>query len=150
VNIMIRTIILAASCLLVSGLGTAQAEIYKSVTASGETSYTDHPSGDPTNVEIVTPKHGGTTITRETVEQRLEASNAAKAEAAKTAQKEADAATDLAMRQRNCDQAKQRAASLERPRINKVNDDGSRTRMPEEWRQSELAAAKDALATYCE
>ena len=147
---MSRPIILVLSSFLIAGSGTAQAEIYKSVTKSGETIYTDRLTRDATNVEVVKSKIGRSSAPRPTPEQLTKASDATKAEAEKIAKIEAERAEDVAIRKRNCEQAKSRSASLELPRINRVNDDGSRTRMPEEWRQTELAAAKAAVKTYCD
>lgn len=129
---------------------SAQAEIYKWVDADGETHYSERKPGVEIEVQTITPYTSATNAERETWQEREEASVEQRKAANEQAEKDSIAAADAAAMQRNCEQARIRVASLERPRVNKVSDDGQRTRMPEEWRQSELAEARAAVKKYCQ
>ena len=56
---------------------------------------------------------------------------------------------DADRKARNCEQSKIRLASMERPRVNQIAEDGTRTVMPEEQRQTELRKAHDNVKKYC-
>ena len=126
-----------------------QADIYKWVDENGDTHYAERKPSTQADVESVTPKASPALAERESWEARNEAFEKQRTEASEAQKKDAEAAADAAATKRNCEQAKIRAAKLEFPRINKVDADGTRTRMPEEWRQTQLNEAKTAIGKYC-
>ena len=139
-------IVLAFLCTTISG---AEADIYKWVDDAGDTHYSGQEPGSEVEFVSISVNKSPPANTRESVSKRLEASNNISKEAQKLADESALVASDAAKKQHNCEQAKIRTASLERARINKVDANGNRTRMPEEWRQEELAKATSAISTYC-
>ncbi|MFP6782634.1 MAG: DUF4124 domain-containing protein [Gammaproteobacteria bacterium] len=130
-------------------LSGAHAEIYKWVDQAGETHYSGQEPGSDVQFQSISVNKSPPAATRESVSDRLEASNKSRDEAKKAADEAAIVASDTAKKQRSCEQAKIRTISLQNPRINKVDEDGTRTRMPEEWRQEELAKSTSAVSKYC-
>ena len=126
----------------------AHGDIYKWVDG-GETHYSEHKPADGITVETITPWTSAPKAERKTLEARLEASTKRREEKAEQDKKIHETEANAAKIQHGCDQAKVRLKSLERPRINKVNDDGTISRMPEEWRQEQMAEARAAVEKYC-
>jgi len=125
------------------------AEIYQWVDENGETNFSERKPR--TAIPVATIDVGNTKATepRESwqdqnaaFEERTETEAKASAETSKVAAVAAD-------KQANCDQAKRRATSLERPRINEVAADGQRIRMGEDQRQEEIRKAAKAVAEFC-
>lgn len=125
------------------------AEVYKWVDQNGETNYSERKPADSTDVETITPWTSAPTAERATIEARIEASDKQRTARAEQDKKDREAKADTDQIQRNCEQANIRVASLERPRVNKLNEDGTRSRMPEEWRQSQLQEAHAAVEKFC-
>ena len=128
---------------------TAYAEVYKWVNPDGETNYSERKPGDGTKVETLTPWTGAQNGERQTLEARIEASDKQRADRDKQDKLDSEAKTDADKIKHACKQANLRVASLERPRVNKVNADGTLSRMPEEWRQEQMAEARAAVEKYC-
>jgi hypothetical protein len=126
----------------------AQAEIYKWVDG-GETHYSEHKPAEGVAVETITPWTSAPTAERATLEARIEASDKRREERAVQDKKDSEEKAYTDKVQHNCEQANLRVASLERPRINKVNADGTLSRMPEEWRRAQLDEARAAVEKYC-
>ena len=139
-------VVLAFTWMPLSG---AHAEIYKWVDQAGETHYSGQEPGSDVQFQSISVNKSPPAATRVSVSDRLEASNKSRDEAKKAADEAAIVASDTAKKQRSCEQAKIRTTSLQNPRINKVDEDGTRTRMPEEWRQKELAKSTSAISKYC-
>ena len=128
---------------------TVSAEVYKWVDPKGETHYSERKPADGTEVETMTPWTDATPAERQTLEARIEASDTQRAEREEQDKIDREAKADADKIKHNCEQANIRAASLERARVNKVNVDGTLSRMPEEWRQEQMAEARAAVEKYC-
>ena len=127
----------------------AQAEIYKWVERSGETHYADGMPRTEAAVETIRPTGVKSSGTRETWQEGKRNFVERKESAAEQAKKASEEQAHADKRQHACEQAKIRLASLEPPRINKIDADGKRTRMSEEWRQEQLGAARKAVGKNC-
>jgi len=139
----------AATMVALLVVTAANAEIYKWTDSNGDIHYSERKPDVKANVKMVIPRNVNASAPRPTVAERDDNwanEQAAEAEREATAAADAEAAATV---KQNCEQANKRAASLERPRVNKVDADGTRTRMPEEWRQSQLAEARAAISQYC-
>ena len=125
------------------------AEIYKWVDRNGLTHYSERKPIGSQSVQIVNPKAGKATAERQSWEEQDQQFSERREAVGKKAE-EAQAAAELAAQKKvACNDAMQRLARLQRPRVNRVADDGTRTRMREEQRQEELAATRDAIKEYC-
>lgn len=139
----------AATMIALLVVTDANAEIYKWTDSNGETHYSERKPDVNATVETVIPRNANASAPRPTVAERDDDwanEQIAEAELKATAAADAEAAATV---KQYCEQANVRVASLERPRVNKVDADGKRTRMPEEWRQSQLAEARAAINQYC-
>ncbi|MDA0822193.1 MAG: DUF4124 domain-containing protein [Proteobacteria bacterium] len=137
-------------CLTVVGLisaASAQAEIYEWHGADGEVHYSDRKPGADVAAESINPRINHRVATPASV---VPAAKEAAVEKISVNDDVAKAAEDAALFERNCEQANIRLASLRRPRINKLNADGTRSRMTEEWRQAQLVEANAAIEKYCQ
>ena len=68
----------------------------------------------------------------------------------KKAQEEATKVAQEAEQKRfRCTSAMKRLGSLQRPRINAIAEDGTRSRMSEEWRQDEISKAQKVVDEAC-
>ena len=128
---------------------TVSAEVYKWVDPKGETHYSERKPVDGTEVETMTPWTGAAPVERQTLKARIAASDKQRAEREKQDKRDRESKADADKIKHNCEQANIRAASLERARVNKVNVDGTLSRMPEEWRQEQMAEARAAVEKYC-
>lgn len=139
----------AATIVTLLVVTAANAEIYKWTDSNGETHYSERKPDINATVETIIPRNINASAPRPTVAERNDDwanEQIAEAEQEATAAADAEAAATVKL---YCEQAHVRVASLERPRVNKVGADGKRTRMPEEWRQSQLAEARAAINQYC-
>ena len=67
----------------------------------------------------------------------------------KSAKEQEEAKQQAAKKQHNCEEARKRVASFERPRVNMVGQNGEQRRATEEERVAELAKARDMVEKYC-
>jgi hypothetical protein len=121
---------------------SAQAEIYEWHGNDGKINYSDRKPGADVGTESIKPN-----ISRPGPAPVSAIPAAQEAPIEDVATNETD--DDAAFFKRNCEQGDIRLASLQRPRINKVNADGTRSRMSEEWRQAQLLEAEAAIKKYC-
>lgn len=129
---------------------TTSAEIYKWVDENGVTQFTERRPRADVPVATVQVNHSQAAERRTPwqereaeFEERIETTSKAAAERVKT---EAEAAAKRA----NCETARKRATSLQRPRINEVREDGTRVRLGEDQRQAEIKKANEAIAKFCQ
>ncbi len=132
---------------LVANLG--HAEVYQWVDADDKIHYSDRKPDTETVVETLTLTTVAPPAERQTWQDQNEAFAERQKDAEKDSTHEAETIADAASKLHYCKQTNARITSLLRPRINTVNADGTRTRMSEEWRQSELAKARAGLAENC-
>lgn len=137
-------------CICILLTGSAHAAIYKWVDENGNVQYTQTPPPAGVTAETLQPPppvESGTAIKQmqetdtkaeELRKQRLE-----------QAEKEARGAEALALQQKNCQMAKDRLASYDRPRTQFVKEDGSRVRATEEERQAEIKKSEDMIKEFC-
>ena len=154
---MRRLIILFASLVCLGLACHAYAEIYKWVDEDGKVVFSERkPSSDDTVVEQVTPKFDNPRSTVETAPNQASDTPEAPGEAQDIAEKrelttlsEEQKAKNAAIEKRNCEAAKKRFESLQRPRVNEVLPDGGRRRMGEEERQDALSKTQDTINQWC-
>ena len=127
------------------------AKMYKWVDENGVTQYTQYPPPEQgIEVETIKPPPPVNTEAAQKELQDLEnkidsakdARNSSEEEAVKSEQ-------DQAQKQAECNKAKARLASYQRPRVNKVLPDGTRVRIPEEERLSEIEKSKELIKKAC-
>ena len=139
---------------LVSATDSA-AEIYKWVDENGNVVFSERkPPGGNVKAEKVTPKPayrrsvGDGELADE--ENQPELSDEAKLKAQeekRKAEEKAEQEADIA--EKNCNSARDRLVSLQRPRINRVAEDGSRTVIGEEERLAGIEEAEKAVSDWC-
>lgn len=127
----------------------AQAEIYKWVDANGETHFSERKPDTAIAAESVDTRNVTAPKARETWREQDTAFQEQKKAADEAAQEQAKLEVKASQKKANCEQARKRAVSLERPRVNKVEADGTRVRMPEEWRQEQISEAAKKVADFC-
>jgi len=127
------------------------AKIYKWVDENGKTHYTQSPPPGDTQAE---PLKLNTKVDTESAQKQLEdQKNKAddlqteRHKKAEVAQKKKELA---AQKEARCQQAKASKASFERPRVNAVNDDGSRRIMGDEERLEGLTKAIKEVKEACD
>ena len=139
-------------CIYILLAGTAQAAIYKWVDANGDVHYSQTPPPPGVAGETLQPPPPDVdteTATKQLNEQERQFEEFRK-QRDEQADKEAQAAVELALQQKNCQMAKDRLASYERrPNINFVQEDGSRVRATEEERQAEIKKSEDMIQEFC-
>lgn len=125
------------------------AAMYKWVDADGNVHYTQSP---PTGVESETIKPPPEVDTDNAIKQLEDQKKRADQyleDKHKQKEEGQQAGAELAQKKALCEQAKARVASYERPRVNIVAEDGTRTRAPEETRLEELKKSKEDVDKYC-
>ena len=139
-------------CIYILLAGTAQAAIYKWVDANGDVHYSQNPPPPGVAGETLQPPPPDVdteTATKQLNEQERQFEEFHK-QREEQADKESQAAAELALQQKNCQMAKDRLASYEqRPNINFVQEDGSRVRATEEERQAEIKKSEDMIQEFC-
>ena len=139
-------------CIYILLAGTAQAAIYKWVDANGDVHYSQTPPPPGVAGETLQPPPPDVdteTATKQLNEQERQLEELRK-QRDEQADKESQAAAELALQQKNCQMAKDRLASYERrPNINFVQEDGSRVRATEEERQAEIKKSEDMIQEFC-
>lgn len=126
------------------------AVMYKWVDADGNVQYTQSPP--PEGVESATIKPPPAVDTGNAIKQlenQKQRADQYLEDQDKQKEEKQTAGTELAQKKALCEQAKARVASYERPRVNIVAEDGTRTRAPEETRLEELKKSKEDVDKYC-
>lgn len=147
-------IILLASLTFVCS--TALAEIYKWKDENGNVVFSERkPSSAKAEFETLEPRidksrapadrgdRGGEREDQDAAGEDKEAVAEEQRKAREQAEKDQD------IRERNCNAARDRLVSLQRPRINKVESDGTRRVIGEEERQAGIAEAEKAVKNFC-
>ena len=132
------------------------AEIYKWTDENGNVVFSERkPSTANINVEEVKPKTGAPSR----AEQEQEAGNApakqtkssdrAEELEEKRKKEQLQAEKEAELTKRNCTEASKWLASLQRPRVNRINEDGTRRVLGEEERLAGIQEAEKAVAEWC-
>jgi hypothetical protein len=138
-------------CIYTLLVGSAHAAIYKWVDENGNVQYTQTPP--PANVKAETiqpppPDTNSAAALKQLSDQEQQLKDMDK-QRKEQADKEAKAAEELALQQKNCQMAKDRLASYARPRVKFVQPDGTRVRATEEERQEQIKKSEDMIKEFC-
>ena len=126
------------------------ARMYKWVDENGRTHYTQSPPpGDIEAKEIKGISKVDTESAQIQLEKQKEKADKLQDERHKRAEKEKKEEEKVAQLKARCEQAKLSQASFERPRVNMVNEDGSRSIMEEKQRLEGLEKAKKEVKEAC-
>lgn len=124
--------------------------MYKWIDAEGNTHYTQSPPPDGIEGESIKPP---TRVDTESAVKALDKQKQATdklREGRITAKEEKQKAEEDALAQlQECEQAKKRLASYQRPRVNIINEDGSQRTIPEEERQAEIKKSQAYVDKAC-
>jgi len=125
------------------------AAMYKWVDADGNVHYTQSPPAGIDSETIKPPPEVDTGNAIKQLEDQKQRADQYLEDQDKQKEEKQKTGTELAQKQALCEQAKARVASYERPRVNIVAEDGTRTRAPEETRLEELKKSKEDVDKYC-
>lgn len=146
-NQFIRPVIIIISFLFITNV---HAVMYKWVDEEGNTHYSQTPPNTDVEVETIKPPPKVDTEAASKVleEQNKKATDLrdkrlAEAEEQKKVEQEKDE------KEKQCQQAKARLASYQRPRVNQENSDGTIRTLSEEERQAEIKKSKDYIDKVC-
>jgi hypothetical protein len=128
----------------------AIAEMYKWLDAEGNTHYTQSPPpGDIEKEVIKPPPKINSELSDKQLENRKKKLTESRDNRLKSKQQKKDEQQDLEKQRADCEKARARLASYQRPRVNVKDKDGNSVRAPEEQRQKEIAKSKDLIAKLC-
>ena len=126
------------------------ARMYKWVDEDGNTHYTQSPPpGDIQAEEINPPPEVDTEAAQKQLEAQRKQADKLQTDREKRAELAEKEKKIAAEKEARCQAAKASQASFERPRVNYVDDDGSRRIMGEEERLAGLARAKEQVKEAC-
>ena len=142
------------SLIILSGSSLAPfivyAEMYKWIDENGNTNYTEKRPPEDISTEIIDPPP--TVDTKSAQKELSDTSGKAdkrREDRIKNIEEKEKAEQELAENEEQCEKVKAIQKSYERPRVNYVNDDGSRRRGTEEERLDSLARAKENVNKFC-
>lgn len=126
------------------------AEMYKWVDADGNTHYTQQPPPDGVDGQTIAPPPDvNTEKANKELDNKLESFDKRR-EAELKHEEEAKKAADAAeAKKQECEKLRQQLAELQRPRITTTDEEGNRSRMPEEERQAAIKKVNEAITTRC-
>lgn len=135
-----------ALCVMV---GNSHAALYKWVDDEGNTHYSERLPADVVVEEIAPPSR----VDTESANKQLEGQQkkAADLEARRKEKAESDRFDEqnAKIKKGNCEKARAGLASLARPSVRFVQEDGSRIRATEEQRQEKIAEANKMIQEHC-
>ena len=127
-----------------------RAAMYKWTDEEGNTHYTQEPPPGGIEGEIIKPPPK---VKPDALEDEISKQQKFLEESQKDREKIRDDKSkqeeEIARKQADCDNARKRLESYQRPRVNAVNEDGSRSRVTEEDRQSEIIKIQKYLDENC-
>ena len=133
--------------------GAHAAEVFKWVDEQGNVTYSQRPPPKGQQTETITTR-SGSAIDKSDVDARMQKqikmAEDAQEDRTKRGEEQQQAQAEQAKKQQMCENARRRVASYQRPRVNKVDADGSRSRATEEERQAELQRAEAAVKELCQ
>jgi membrane-bound lytic murein transglycosylase len=126
------------------------AEMYKWVDDEGNTHYTQSPPpGDVKAKTIKPPPKVNPEHSQKQLQNRQKSLNEARDNRQKAGEEKREREQELEQQRADCEKAKARLASYQRPRVNLVDKDGNPSRATEEQRQAEIARSKDLISKLC-
>ena len=143
------TAVILNLALLIS-VSEANAKMYKWVDNEGNTHYTQSPPPGDIQAEVLKPPSKiDTESAQAQIEQRLKEAEKLRESRLKENEFQEIEKKNEAIREENCKRARQRLNTYSRPRGLIQQEDGSRTRVDEETRQSELVKSQSMVEEYC-
>jgi hypothetical protein len=140
-------LLLSAICLYSSA---SIAEMYKWVDADGNTNYTQSPPPAGTEAKTLKPPP---TIDPEHAKSQLENRKKILQEARDRRKQTTDDKNkqkqEQAEQKAQCEKARKRLASYQRPRVNLLDKDGNPSRATEEQRQENLEKSRESIKKLC-
>ena len=147
-------LLLLVAIFLLLNFSSAIAEIYKFVAPDGSVTYSERkPVKSDKAVEVLNLYKNQSSDTDESnqrFDKRVEQYDERREAAQKKSLEMAEAQAEIKRNEAACESAKRRVASLTRPRVNAVDENGQRSRMSEQWRQEQMVAARKAVADFCQ
>ncbi|MEM7027872.1 MAG: DUF4124 domain-containing protein [Pseudomonadota bacterium] len=129
----------------------SQAEMYKWVDEQGNTHYTQSPPPDDIKAETIKPPSKvDTDGATKTLEQKKKKVDDLREKRITSAEEKQKAENDIREKEEKCNQAKERLASYQRPRVSLENPDGSLRVIPEEERQVEIKKSQGYVTEFCQ
>ncbi len=129
----------------------ATAEIYKWVDEQGNTHYTQTPPPEVDDIEkLDLPSPVDTDAANQALEQRNKMLNELREERNEKRELQQNNESEVVKNEQQCEQARKRLASYQRPRVNVKNPDGSQRNLTEEERQAEIQKSKEYIKKACE
>lgn len=124
---------------------------YKWTDAEGNVHYTQSPPPDGIEAETIKPPPKvDTEAANKALEKREKALDESRGKRLKQAEKEKQKEQELALKQSNCEQAKARLATYQKPRVNLVDEAGNYTKINEEKRMAELEKSRQLVKEHCD
>ena len=128
----------------------ASAEMYKWVDEDGNTHYSQSPPVSDVEVETIKPPPTiDIDAANKALEEQKKKADKLKDERLTAKEEKKKAEEETAQKQKECDMAKKRLASYQRPRVNVKNPDGSLRVIEEEERQAEIKKSKEYIEKAC-
>ena len=130
----------------------AQAEMYKWVDKDGNVHYSQSkPPDADIKVETIKPPPppASAEMAQKQLNEREQMLEDLAGERKETAEQQGKAAAEAKEKAAKCQQARERLASYERPRVNMKQADGSMRVLSEEQRQAEIAKSKTYIKELC-
>jgi len=131
--------------------GNSYAALYKWVDDDGNTHYTQNPPPGGIEADIIKPPpRVNTEKASNELEEEQKYLEEIQEERSKQAKKEQNDQANEAIRKSNCELGRNKLTNLtQRPRVQKVDKDGTVTRLTEEERLSKIMAAQELIDKEC-
>ena len=124
--------------------------IYKWTDSEGNIHYTQNlPEEDAEYTTINPPPKIESEQSQKNLEQRQKLLNESREQRLKKAAEKQAADEEKARREKNCELARANLNSYTRPRVQFVQEDGSRIRATEEERQQQIKKAQEMIKEFC-
>ena len=147
-----RAICLQLACIAALSLNSSisLAAMYKWVDEDGKTHYSQSPPhGDIKGETIKPPPRINPEHAQEQWEERKKLLDGYQKNRDESKEARLKEEQEKEQRKANCAQARAHAASMERPRVNAIAEDGTRTVMDEDQRLADLKKAREQVKEYC-
>lgn len=124
--------------------------MYKWMDSEGNIQYTQKPPPAGTEYSTIKPPPRiDAERSQKGLERRQKHVDALRDQRLKTAEGKRIADEEKARQKKNCEKAKARLATYTRPRVQIVQEDGSRIRATEEERQQQIKKSKEMIEEFC-
>lgn len=145
---------LASIIIIISSLSYSMmsiAQVYKWTDADGTTHYTQTPPPkDIEAIKIKSPPPVDTESANEELRLKKKRLDKTREQRLKHAEKREKEEQEKKLADQNCQRARARLATYQKPRVNLVDEAGNYTKITEEERLSELTKSKDLVDEHCD